>query len=70
MDNGIYWVRTIFEISINPYGVSIETSKIEPIDQYRKYQWLRRTLIPMITKPKFLSNIAYHNFNSTKTKYF
>jgi hypothetical protein len=42
----MYWLRTIFDIPINPYGAVIETTIIEPVDQFRKYQFLRRTLIP------------------------
>jgi hypothetical protein len=68
-DNGMYWLRTIFDIPINPYGAVIETTIIEPIDQFRKYQFLRRTLIPRLTKPKFLSYIAYNFSCSPKTKF-
>jgi hypothetical protein len=64
-DNGMYWLRTIFDIPINPYGAVIETTTIEPVDQFRKYQFLRRTLIPRLTKPKFLSYIAY-NFSCSR----
>jgi hypothetical protein len=68
-ENGMYWLRTIFDIPINPDGAIIETTIIEPVDQFRKYQFLRRTLIPRLTKPKFLSYIAYNFSCSPKTKF-
>jgi hypothetical protein len=65
----MYWLKTIFDIPINPYGAVIETTIIEPFDQFRKYQFLRRILIPRLTKPKFLSYIAYNFSCWHKTKF-